>query len=513
MEISKEYAVQMHGTTKRFGSFYALDGVNLDVKKGTIHSLLGENGAGKSTLMNILYGLYQADEGEIYLNGERAAIKNPNVAISHGIGMVHQHFMLVDNFTVTQNIILGKEPVRAGGILDMKKAREHVRRIVEKYGLQVDPDAKIEDISVGMQQRVEILKALYRGADLLVLDEPTAVLTPQEIDELIRIMHNLVADGKTIIIITHKLKEIKASSDFCTVIRRGKGIDTVSVQDVSEEELASKMVGRSVRLVVEKTPAQPGRTALELDRLTVAGSHGVDAVRGLSLEVRKGEIVGIAGVDGNGQKELVEAITCLVRCKSGTIRINGAEVQNTTPRNVVDHKISTIHEDRQRRGLVLNFSVAENAVLEKYREKPFQRHGVLDRGRILSFANELIREYDVRPEDCAQQPVRGLSGGNQQKVIIAREVANEPDVLIAVQPTRGLDVGAIEYVHRALVRERDRGRAILLISLELDEVLHVSDRIAVLYNGQIVGEFQQEEADEKTIGLLMAGGKRHAENG
>lgn len=513
MEIKKEYAVRMHGITKRFGSFYALDGVNLDVEKGTIHSLLGENGAGKSTLMNILYGLYQADEGEIYLNGELAAIKNPNIAISHGIGMVHQHFMLVDNFTVTQNIILGKEPVRAGGILDMKKAREHVRRIVEKYGLQVDPDAKIEDISVGMQQRVEILKALYRGADLLILDEPTAVLTPQEIDELIRIMHNLVADGKTIIIITHKLKEIKASSDFCTVIRRGKGLGTVSVQDVSEEELASKMVGRSVRLVVEKTPAQPGHTALELDRVTVAGSRGVDAVRELSLQVRKGEIVGIAGVDGNGQKELVEAITCLARCKSGTIRINGAEVQNTTPRNVVDHKISTIHEDRQRRGLVLNFTVAENAVLEKYREKPFQKHGVLDRGRILSFANELIQEYDVRPEDCAHQPVRGLSGGNQQKVIIAREVANEPDVLIAVQPTRGLDVGAIEYVHRALVRERDRGRAILLISLELDEVLHVSDRIAVLYNGQIVGEFQQEEADEKTIGLLMAGGKRYAENG
>ncbi|WP_195984110.1 ABC transporter ATP-binding protein [Clostridium sp. D33t1_170424_F3] len=513
MEIRKEYAVQMHGITKRFGSFYALDGVNLDVEKGTIHSLLGENGAGKSTLMNILYGLYQADEGEIYLNGEMVAIKNPNVAISHGIGMVHQHFMLVDNFTVTQNIILGKEPVHACGILDMKKAREQVRQIVEKYGLQVDPDAKIEDISVGMQQRVEILKALYRGADLLILDEPTAVLTPQEIDELIQIMHNLVADGKTIIIITHKLKEIKASSDFCTVIRRGKGVDTVSVQDVNEEELASKMVGRAVRLVVEKTPAQPGHTVLELDRLTVAGSRGVDAVRELSLQVRRGEIVGIAGVDGNGQKELVEAITCLTGCKSGTIRINGVEVQNTTPRNVVDHKISTIHEDRQRRGLVLNFTVAENAVLEKYREKPFQKRGVLDRGKILSFADELIREYDVRPEDCAQQPVRGLSGGNQQKVIIAREVSNEPDVLIAVQPTRGLDVGAIEYVHRTLVRERDRGRAILLISLELDEVMHVSDRIAVLYNGQIVGEFQQEEADEKTIGLLMAGGKRYAENG
>lgn len=513
MEVNKEYAVQMHGITKLFGGFCALDHVDLDVKRGTIHSLLGENGAGKSTLMNVLYGLYQADAGEIYLNGERVNIKNPTTAIEHGIGMVHQHFMLVDNFTVTQNIILGNETVGKCGVLDMKKARRNVREIVEKYGLEVDPDARIEDISVGMQQRVEILKALYRGADLLILDEPTAVLTPQEIEDLIGIMHNLIADGKTIIIITHKLKEIKESSDVCTIIRRGKYIDTVKVGDVDEEELATKMVGHAVKLVVEKTPANPGEVVFSIDHLTVKDERKLDAVKDFSLQVRKGEIVGLAGIDGNGQKELVEAITCLTKSEGGTIKINGREVQNTTPRNVVDHKISTIHEDRQKRGLVMNFTVAENAVLEKYRTETFRKHGMLNRSAILAFTNELIRDYDVRPEDCAQHLARSLSGGNQQKVIIGREVANEPDLLIAVQPTRGLDVGAIEYVHKTLIQERDKGRAILLISLELDEVMNVSDTIAVLYSGRIVGTFPQGTVDEKTIGLLMAGGKQHAENG
>lgn len=502
----------MHGITKLFGSFCALDHVDLDVKRGTIHSLLGENGAGKSTLMNVLYGLYQADAGEIYLNGERVHIKNPTTAIEHGIGMVHQHFMLVDNFTVTQNIILGNETANRFGILDMKKARKNVQEIVEKYGLEVDPDAKIEDISVGMQQRVEILKALYRGADLLILDEPTAVLTPQEIEDLIQIMHNLIADGKTIIIITHKLKEIKESSDVCTIIRRGKYVDTVAVQEVDEEELATKMVGHAVQLVVEKSPAKPGEVVFAIDHLTVKDERGLRAVNDLSLQVRKGEIVGIAGIDGNGQKELVEAITCLTKCESGTIQINGQQVQNTTPRNVVDHKISTIHEDRQKRGLVLNFTVAENAILEKYRTEPFRKHGMLNNSEILAFTNGLLHDYDVRPEDCAQHLARSLSGGNQQKVIIAREVANEPDLLIAVQPTRGLDVGAIEYVHKTLIAERDKGRAILLISLELDEVMNVSDTIAVLYNGSIADTFKQGEVDEKTIGLLMAGGKQHAKN-
>jgi len=507
MEVSRQYAVQMHGITKMFGSFCALNNVSLDVKKGTIHAILGENGAGKSTLMNVLYGLYQAEAGEIFLNGEKVNIKNPNVAIEHGIGMVHQHFMLVDNFTVTQNIILGNEIANRFGVLNMKKAREEILEIVKKYGLEVDPDAKIEDISVGMQQRVEILKALYRGVDLLILDEPTAVLTPQEIDDLIQIMHNLIADGKTIIIITHKLKEIKASSDVCTIIRRGEYIDTVNVADVDQEELATKMVGHAVQLVVEKTPAEPGEVVFEIDGLTVKDERKLDAVKNLSLKVRRGEIVGVAGIDGNGQKELVEAITNLTRAESGTIRINGAEIQNTSPRNVIDHKISTVHEDRQKRGLILPFTVAENMVIEKYRSQPYNKGGMLNRSEILAYTKGLIKDFDIRPDNCESQPVRGLSGGNQQKVILAREISNEPDLLIAVQPTRGLDVGAIEYVHKTLIRERDNGRAILLISLELDEVMNVADTIDVIYAGTIVDSFQQGEVDEKTIGLLMAGGK------
>lgn len=512
MEVSTEYAVQMHGITKHFGSFCALDHVDLDVKKGSIHAVLGENGAGKSTLMNVLYGLYQADSGEIYLNGKKTAIKNPNVAIEHGIGMVHQHFMLVDNFTVTQNIILGNEVTGKFGIIDMKKAREEILNIVKKYGLEVDPDAKIEDISVGMQQRVEILKALYRGADLLILDEPTAVLTPQEIEELIAIMRSLIKDGKTIIIITHKLKEIKASSDVCTIIRRGHKIDTVSVADVDEEQLATMMVGRAVKLVVEKEPAKPKDVVFEINNLTVKNERGLDAVKNLSLKVRRGEIFGIAGIDGNGQKELVEAITCLTRAESGTIKINGTEIQNTTPRNVIDHKVSTIHEDRQRRGLVLPFTVAENAVIEKYRTPEFNHHGTIDRTKAANFTHQLIEDYDIRPAGCENQPVRGLSGGNQQKVIIAREISNEPDLLIAVQPTRGLDVGAVEYVHKMLVRERDAGRAVLLISLELDEVMNVADTIGVIYAGNIVASFRQGQVDENTIGLLMAGGKLNETN-
>jgi simple sugar transport system ATP-binding protein len=509
MEVSSEYAVQMHGITKMFGTFCALNDVNLDVKKGTIHAILGENGAGKSTLMNVLYGLYQADSGEVYLNGEKVNIKNPNVAIKHGIGMVHQHFMLVDNFTVTQNIILGNEVVNNFGVINMKKAREQILDIVKKYGLQVDPDARVENISVGMQQRVEILKALYRGADLLILDEPTAVLTPQEIEDLIQIMRNLINDGKTIIIITHKLKEIKESSDVCTIIRRGVYIDTVNVADVEQEELANKMVGHEVQLVVEKTPAQPEEVIFEIENLKVKDERKLDAVNNLSLKVRKGEIVGIAGIDGNGQKELIDAITNLTKVESGTIKINGQEIQNTTPRNTIDHKISTIHEDRQKRGLVLPFTVAENMVIEKYRDKPYSRNGILNRNEIFKFTKDLIKQYDIRPDNCENNPVRGLSGGNQQKLIIAREVSNEPSLLVAVQPTRGLDVGAIEYVHKTLIGERDKGKAILLISLELDEVMNLSDTIDVIYGGQIVGSFKQGEVDEKTIGLLMAGGKQN----
>lgn len=507
MKPDARYAVQMSGIVKTFGTFTALDHVDLTVQKGTIHAVLGENGAGKSTLMNVLYGLYQADEGQICLNGEPVVINTPNDAIAHGIGMVHQHFMLVDNFTVTQNIVLGSEVCGAAGILDMKKAREKVCQIIEQYGLEVDPDAKIEDISVGMQQRVEILKALYRGADILILDEPTAVLTPQEIDRLIQIMHDLTSAGKTIIVITHKLKEIKASSNTCTIIRRGQYVDEVTVADVTEENLADMMVGHHVNLQVEKQPATPGKTVFEIRDLHVNDERGIETVKGLDLAVRSGEIVGIAGIDGNGQKELVEAITCLTKATSGKILVNGEEIQNTTPRNVIDHKVSTIHEDRQKRGLVLPFTVAENAVLEKYRTPEFGKHGMLDSAKMHEYTEQLIADYDVRPADCADKTAGGLSGGNQQKVIIAREVSNDPDVLIAVQPTRGLDVGAIEYVHKALVAERDRGTAILLISLELDEVMSVSDTIDVIYDGRIAGTFKQGEVDENKIGLLMAGGE------
>jgi len=506
MEINEEYAVQMRDITKFFGTLCALDKVGIDVKKGTIHAILGENGAGKSTLMNILYGLYQADGGEIYLRGKKTDMKNPNVAISNGIGMVHQHFMLVENFTVAQNIILGKEVTNGFGVIDGKKMRRDIFELIERYGLVVDPDSKIEDISVGMQQRVEILKALYRGAEILILDEPTAVLTPQEIQELISIMHNLVADGKTIIIITHKLKEIKASSDVCTIIRRGKYIDTVDVSKVDEERLASMMVGRDINLHIKKQPASPQEPVFEIDNLTVADHRGIEKVKNLCLSVRRGEILGIAGIDGNGQKELVEAITCLAKVKNGKIKINGREIQNTTPRNVLDNKLCTIHEDRHKRGLVLDFTVAENLVLENYDKRPFSRSGMLDYKAIYSFARDCIERFDVRPSGCEAHPARALSGGNQQKVIIAREVTNDPELLVAVQPTRGLDVGAIEYVHESLVRQRDEGKAVLLISFELDEIMDVSDTIAVLYNGRIVATFGQGEVDENTVGLLMAGG-------
>ena len=506
MEANSEYAVQMHGITKVFGTFKALDGVDLDVRKQSVHAILGENGAGKSTLMNVLYGLYSADEGEVFLNGKHVDISNPNDAIAQGIGMVHQHFMLVDNFTVTENIVLGDEVTSFAGVLDPKKAREKVLEIVSEYGFDVDPDAKIEDITVGMQQRVEILKALYRGADTLILDEPTAVLTPQEIEKLIQIMRDLVSKGKTIIIITHKLKEIMSSADECTIIRRGKYMGTVDVSKTNETELANKMVGRNVNLHVDKKPAKPGEVLLSIRDLHVKDERGIEQVNGLNLEVRAGEIVGLAGIDGNGQRELADAINALVKPESGTIAIRGEEIQATTPRNVINHSVATIPSDRQRWGLVLPFSVAENTVLERHGEERFGKGISLDYSKVNEFAKELVEEFDIRPAGCFDHAAGGLSGGNQQKVIIAREVSGEPDVLIAIQPTRGLDVGAIEFVHKALIRERDRGAAILLISLELDEVMDVSDRIAVIYAGQIVGEFEQGAITEEQAGLLMAGG-------
>ena len=506
MEANSEYAVQMHGITKVFGTFKALDGVDLDVRKQSVHAILGENGAGKSTLMNVLYGLYSADEGEVFLNGKHVDISNPNDAIAQGIGMVHQHFMLVDNFTVTENIVLGDEVTSFAGVLDPKKAREKVLEIVNEYGFDVDPDAKIEDITVGMQQRVEILKALYRGADTLILDEPTAVLTPQEIEKLIQIMRDLVSKGKTIIIITHKLKEIMSSADECTIIRRGKYMGTVDVSKTNETELANKMVGRNVNLHVDKKPAKPGEVLLSIRDLHVKDERGIEQVNGLNLEVRAGEIVGLAGIDGNGQRELADAINALVKPESGTIAIRGEEIQATTPRNVINHSVATIPSDRQRWGLVLPFSVAENMVLERHGEERFGKGISLDYAKVNEFAKELVEEFDIRPAGCFDHAAGGLSGGNQQKVIIAREVSGEPDALIAIQPTRGLDVGAIEFVHKALIRERDRGAAILLISLELDEVMDVSDRIAVIYAGQIVGEFEQGAITEEQAGLLMAGG-------
>lgn len=506
MEANSEYAVQMHGITKVFGTFKALDCVDLDVRKQSVHAILGENGAGKSTLMNVLYGLYSADEGEVFLNGKHVDISNPNDAIAQGIGMVHQHFMLVDNFTVTENIVLGDEVTSFAGVLDPKKAREKVLEIVNEYGFDVDPDAKIEDITVGMQQRVEILKALYRGADTLILDEPTAVLTPQEIEKLIQIMRDLVSKGKTIIIITHKLKEIMSSADECTIIRRGKYMGTVDVSKTNETELANKMVGRNVNLHVDKKPAKPGEVLLSIRDLHVKDERGIEQVNGLNLEVRAGEIVGLAGIDGNGQRELADAINALVKPESGVIAIRGEEIQATTPRNVINHSVATIPSDRQRWGLVLPFSVAENTVLERHGEERFGKGISLDYSKVNEFAKELVEEFDIRPAGCFDHAAGGLSGGNQQKVIIAREVSGEPDVLIAIQPTRGLDVGAIEFVHKALIRERNRGAAILLISLELDEVMDVSDRIAVIYAGQIVGEFEQGAITEEQAGLLMAGG-------
>ena len=503
-EVSSKYAVQMHGITKRFGSFYALTDVDLDVEKGTIHSILGENGAGKSTLMNVLYGLYQADEGEIYLSGKKVDIKNPTTAITNGIGMVHQHFMLVENFTVTQNIVLGSEP-RKGITLDMKQARQNVLDIVKKYGLEVNPDALVQDITVGMQQRVEILKALYRGAEILILDEPTAVLTEQEIDELLAIMKNLIKDGKTIIIITHKLKEIQASSDMCTIIRRGHYIDTVPVKGVTEDELATMMVGHEVKLVVDKTPSKPSKVVLDIQDLYVKNEQNINAVKDFDLQVRAGEIVGIAGIDGNGQQELMEAVNNLKKCE-GKIIVDGVEIQNKTPKFGIDSGVATIPADRHKDGLVLGFTVYENTILEKYRSEEYSPHGRIDRKKMRSFAEELIKAYDVRPEDCGPKLAGGLSGGNQQKIIIGREIANDPKLLIAIQPTRGLDVGAIENVHKMLIHERDKGVAVLLISFELDEVMNVSDRIAVIYDGHIQQIFEHGTVDNLTLGRVMAGG-------
>lgn len=498
--------VEMKGITKKFGSFTANHSIDLTIHKGEVHALLGENGAGKTTLMNVLYGLYRPTEGEIFINGKSVSMDNPNVAIENGIGMVHQHFMLVEPFTVTENIILGMETTKTAGYIDMEKAIEEVQALSDKYGLVVDPRSKIQDITVGMQQRVEILKALYRGADILILDEPTAVLTPQEIQDLIKIIRNLTEEGKSIIIITHKLKEIKAVADYCTIIRRGKHIDTVEVEKVTENDLASMMVGREVNFIVEKDECKAGDVVLRIEDLVVKDNRGIPQVEGLSLEVKRGEILGLAGVDGNGQSELIEAITGLRKIESGKVLMNDKDLANLTPKQIIDSKLSNIPEDRQKRGLVLEYSVAENMILENYMKEPFSKKGkVLNHDKIEEHANKLIGKFDIRPTD-AKLPAGALSGGNQQKIIIAREVTNDPDLLIAAQPTRGLDVGAIEYVHKSLIAQRDKNKGVLLVSLELDEVMNVSDRIAVIYEGKIVGIVDAKDADENAIGLMMAGG-------
>ncbi len=499
-----DYAVEMVGITKMFGDFTANDNINLNVKKGEIHALLGENGAGKSTLMNILYGLLEPTKGYIKINGEKREIKSPVDAIKLGLGMVHQHFMLVEPFSVVENIILGMEPT-SGIVLNMKKAREEVMELSNRYGFQINPDETIQNISVGMQQRVEILKALYRGADILILDEPTAVLTPQEVEELIDITETLKNAGKTIIIITHKLKEIKEMADRCTIIRRGKMIDTVDVDNVTEEDLANMMVGREVSLKIDKNPQSLGEEIMKIENLVVENNRGIEAVKGLNLDLRRGEIHGIAGVDGNGQSELIEAITGLRHVKSGSIKINGEEISNISPREIHNRGVYSIPEDRQRRGLVMEFSVAENMILENFYKEPFSKNGILKKKVIKDFASDLMEKFDVRPREPLYA-AKALSGGNQQKVIIAREVTNNPDVLIAAQPTRGLDVGAIEYVHKYLLEQRDKGKCVLLISFELDEVMSISDRISVIYEGKIAKTLQADSTDESEIGLLMAGG-------
>jgi simple sugar transport system ATP-binding protein len=503
------YIIEMLDIVKDFPGIRANDRVTLQVERGSIHALLGENGAGKSTLMSILFGLYQPDSGTIKVRGEEVRIDDPNAANELGIGMVHQHFKLVHNFTVTENIILGLEP-RRGLVIDRRRAARRVRELSELYGLNVDPDAKIEDISVGMQQRVEILKMLYRDAEILIFDEPTAVLTPQEIHELMGIMRRLVGEGKTVLLITHKLKEIKEAAATCTVLRRGRLIDTVSVADTSEERMAEMMVGREVSFHVDKKPAEPGEVVLKVERLNVRNAKGLLGVKDLSLELRAGEILGLCGIDGNGQTELVRAITGLSEVESGRILLEGRDISALPIRRRLDLGLGHIPEDRQKYGLVLDFRLEENLVVHSYLRPPFSHAGILDASAVRANAERLIAEFDVRCGEGGATPTRAMSGGNQQKAIVAREIDRSPKAFVIAQPTRGLDVGAIEYIHERIVAERDKGKAILMVSLELDEILDVSDRIAVIYNGEIVGIVNASETNENELGLMMSGSKRKA---
>jgi simple sugar transport system ATP-binding protein len=501
-------ALELRHITKRFGSLVANDAIDFELRRGEIHALLGENGAGKSTLMNVLYGLHQPDEGEILLDGKPVQIDSPRRAIGLGIGMVHQHFMLVPVMTVAENLVLGSEPHK-GPLLDLASASARTREISERFGLAVDPGARVEDLGVGAQQRVEILRALFRGARVLVLDEPTAVLTAQESQDLFRVLRALRDDGTSIVFISHKLNEVLDISDRVTVLRRGKRIDTVTTEGATERSLARLMVGRDVLLRVEKSDRAPGDALLEVRDLSVDDDRGLPAVRGVSFQVRAGEIVGLAGVDANGQSELIEAITGLRRPETGSVTVEGRDLTHAGARAVIDAGVGHIAEDRHRRGLVLEFDLAENLSLHEYRKRSMARFGWLSPKRMVSRARGLLREYDVRGGD-ARTPAASLSGGNQQKCVIARELSADPHVLVAAQPTRGLDVGAIEFVHRRLVEERDKGHAILLVSLELEEIRSLSDRVLVIYEGEIVAEMPPS-ASEEEFGVAMTGGGRRAE--
>ena len=498
--------LELRGITKQFPGVLANDHIDFDLRRGEVHALLGENGAGKSTLMSILYGLYSADSGQILMNGKPVSISSPKHAIELGIGMVHQHFMLIPVMTVTENIVLAQEPRHGAVLLDYDAAAKRVSDLSESFGLAVDPHARIQGITVGQQQRVEILKALYRGAEILILDEPTAVLTPQEAQELFEIINELKQQGKSIVFISHKLNEVLEIADRISVLRRGKLVETIPREGATEAGLARSMVGREVLLRVEKKPAQPGETLLKVEDLVVRDDRGLEAVRGVSFEVRSGEIVGIAGVDGNGQTELIDALTGLRHPATGSIRIGGRELNRATARDALDAGMGHIPEDRQRRGLVLDFNLAENLALHDYGKEPFSKLGWVNPRSWLRWARGLLQEFDVRG---GGPTTRGgsLSGGNQQKVVIAREVSRDPSVLIAAQPTRGLDVGAIEFVHRRLVEQRDAGKAVLLVSLELEEIVSLSDRILVIYEGRIAGEFPPD-ASEEELGFAMLGGRR-----
>ena len=503
--MAHENVIEMREITKVFGEFVANDKINLELRKGEIHALLGENGAGKSTLMNMLAGLLEPTSGEIVVNGQVVKLDSPSKAASLGIGMVHQHFMLVEAFTVAENIILGSELTK-NGVLDIARASREILELSERYGLAVDPSAKVADISVGAQQRVEILKTLYRGADILIFDEPTAVLTPSEIDELMAIMKNLVKEGKSIILITHKLDEIRAVSDRVTVIRRGKSIETVEIAGATNADLAEMMVGRSVSFKTEKQEAQPKEVVLSIQDLVVNENRGVPAVKNLSLDVRAGEIVGIAGIDGNGQSELIQAITGLRKIESGSVELKGQSIVGLHPRQITELSVGHVPEDRHRDGLVLEMMISENIALQTYYKEPLSKKGILNYTNILDYAKKLMQEFDVRAASEIV-PASALSGGNQQKAIIAREIDRNPDLLIVSQPTRGLDVGAIEYIHKRLIQERDNGKAVLVVSFELDEILNVSDRIAVIHDGKIQGIVTPETTNKQELGVLMAGGE------